>query len=131
MRQLLFFLRQVGGKVTGVRQEAATVEFHDACRHPVQKGAVVGDGDDAALELDQQALQPLNRVQVQVVGRLVQQQHIGLRHQRLRQGHAFFGAARQGTHGGAGVQVQPVQGLSDALFPVPAVQRLDLALHRI
>jgi hypothetical protein len=62
---------------------------------------------------------------------LVQQQHIGLRHQRLGQSHTFFGAARQRAHNGFGVQVQPLQRFIDPLLPVPSVQRLDLALHRV
>ena len=53
----------------------------------------MGDGDDAAFEVDQQALQPLDRVQVQVVGGFVEQQHVGLRHQSLGQRDALFGAA--------------------------------------
>ena len=131
LRQLLFFLQQVGGKVAGVGQQLPPVQLHNAGRHVVQERAVVGDGDDAALEFDQQAFEPFDRIQVQVVGRLVQQQHIGLRHQRLRQCHAFFGAAGQRVHNRLRVQVQAVQGLRHALFPVPAVQRLDLALHRV
>ena len=34
-------------------------------------------------------------------------------------------------HHGLGEQVQAVQGFVDALFPVPAVQRLNLALHGV
>ncbi len=131
LRQLLFFLQQIGGKVAGVGQQLAPVQLHDAGGHVVQKRAVVGDGDDGALELNQQALQPFNRVQVQMVGRLVQQQHIGLRHQRLRQRYAFFGTTRQGADNRLRVQVQSVQRFIHPLLPVPAVQRLDFALHRI
>ena len=43
----------------------------------VQEGAVVGDGDDAAVEIDQQVFQPVDGVEVQVVGRFVEQQHVG------------------------------------------------------
>ena len=43
----------------------------------------------------QQLLQPLDRVEVEVVGRLVEQQHIGCGHQRLRQRDALLGAARE------------------------------------
>jgi hypothetical protein len=91
----------------------------------------VGDGHHAALEVDQQVFQPLDRVQVQVVGRLVEQQHVGAHHQRLGQRHAFAGAAGQGADHGFGVQVQAVDGFLDPLRPVPAVERLDLALHRV
>ena len=129
--QLLFFLHQVGGKVAGVGEQLATVQLDDAGGHVVQKRAVVGDGDDRALEVHQQALQPLNAVQVQVVGGLVQQQHVGLGHQGLGQCHTLFGTAGEGAHNRLGVQVQAVQGLGDALLPVPAVQGFDFALHGV
>ena len=72
----------------------AAVEFDDAGGDPVQEGAVVGDRDDASLEVDQQVFQPFDRVQVEMVGRLVEQQHIWPAHQGLRQGHALFRPAR-------------------------------------
>ncbi len=131
LRQLFFLLHQVGREIAGVRQQLAAVQFHDACGHIVQKRTVVGDGDDAAFEINQQAFEPFNAVQIQVVGRLVQQQHVGLRHQCLRQGHTFFGAARQRVDNGLGVQMQALQRLAHALLPVPAIQRLNLALHRV
>ena len=89
----------------------------------------MGNGNERACKVHQQTFQPLDAVQIQVVGRLVQQQHIGLRHQRLRQGHALFGAARERADDRLWVQMQAVQGLAHALLPVPAVQRLNLALH--
>jgi len=131
LRQLFFLLQQVGGKVARVAHQLATVQLHDSGGHVVQEGPVVGDGDDGTLEVHQQAFEPFDGVQIQVVGGFVEQQHIGLRHQRLGQRHALFGTARQGTHHGVGVQVQALQGFIHPLFPVPAVQGLDLALHRI
>ncbi len=91
----------------------------------------MGDGDDGAVEVDQQFLQPGNRIQIQVVGWLVKQQHVGLGDQRLRQRHALFGAARERADDGVLVQMQAVQGFLDALFPGPAVQRLDFRLQGI
>jgi hypothetical protein len=49
----------------------------------------------AAAPLLQEALQPVDRLDVQVVGRLVQQQQVGLRDQRPRQQHAPLHAAGQ------------------------------------
>ena len=129
--QLFFSLQQIGGKVAWVGQELAPVQLHNAGGHVVQKRAVVGDGDDAALEVDQQTLQPLDRVQVQVVGRLVEQQHLRLRHQGLRQRNPFFSAAGERADHRVGVQVQAVKRFCDSLLPVPAVQRLDFALHGV
>jgi len=131
LRQLLFLLQQVGGKVPGVAHQFAAVQLDDTRGHVVQEGPVVGDGDDGALEVHQQAFQPFDGIQIQVVGRLIEQQHVGLGDQRLGQGHTFFGTAGQGAHHRVGVQVQALQGFIHSLLPVPAVQRFDLALHRI
>ena len=66
-----------------------------------------------------------------MVGGLIQQQNVRLRYQSLGQGHAFFGSAGECAHHSLGVQVQAVQGFAHALLPVPAVQRLNLALHSV
>lgn len=112
-------------------REIRVEAMRDAGGHVVQERTVVGDGDDGAFEIHQQAFEPFDRVQIQVVGRLIEQQHIGLGHQSLGQRHALFGTAGQGVDQGVGVQVQALQRLVDALLPVPTVQRLDLALHRV
>ena len=131
LRQLLFLLQAVGGKVAGVRAQLAPVQLDDAGGNAVQKRPVVGDGDHAALEVDEQIFQPADGVQVQVVGGLIEQQHIGPGHQRLGQGHALFGAAREVAHAGVGVQVQALQGFFHALLPVPGVGRFDLGLQGV
>ena len=81
---LVFFLNQVLGKVAGVTAQLAAIQLNNDVRHLIQKSPVMGNGDDAAVEIDQQFFQPGNRVQIQVIGRLVKQQHIGLGNQRLR-----------------------------------------------
>ena len=55
----------------------------------------MGDGDDRALVLLQVLLQPVDGLGVQVVGRLVEQQHVGLLQQQAAQRHAAALAARQ------------------------------------
>ena len=91
----------------------------------------MGDQHHAAAELAQQAFEPLDGVEVEVVGGLVEQQHVGPAHQRLRQRHALAHAARQRADARLGIEVQAVQRLVDALLPVPAVVRLDAALQRV
>ena len=89
------------------------------------------DGHHAAAEIDQQIFQPLDGIEVQVVGGLVQQQHIGPCHQGLRQCNALFGAARQVAYACLGLQVQALQGFFHALFPVPGVVGLDFGLQGV
>ena len=60
----------------------AAVELHDPRRHPPQKGAVVGDEYQRRAAPDEELLHPLDRVHVEMVRRLVEQQHVGLPHER-------------------------------------------------
>ena len=55
----------------------------------------MGDGDDGAGEVVQVALQPGDGFGVQVVGRLVQEQHIGVGEQQAAEGDATFFPARE------------------------------------
>ncbi|MCI1710681.1 MAG: hypothetical protein LKM39_10580 [Chiayiivirga sp.] len=60
----------------------AAVEFEDPLGGVVEEVAVVGDGHHGAGEALQELLQPVHRFGVQVVGRLVEQQHVGLGQQQ-------------------------------------------------
>ena len=95
------------------------------------KRAVVRHQHQRAAPAIEQLLQPLDGGDVQVVGRLVEQQHVGCGDQRLRQRDALLRAARQLVDAGIGVQVQPLQGLRHALLPGPAVERLEPCLQRV
>ena len=89
------------------------------------------DQHQAALEADQQFLQPGDRIQVEVVGGLVEQQHVRHRHQRLRQRDALLHAAGQRSDVARTVQVQLRQRGVHALLPGPRIERLDARLQRI
>ena len=54
----------------------------------------------------QERLEPLDGVDVEVVGGLVEQQHVGRGHERARQQHAPAPAARQGVHRRVGRQIE-------------------------
>ena len=69
----------------GVERESAAGELGDAVHVAAQEGAVVRDHDDRAAVAVEKALEPLDRGQVEVVGGLVEQQHVGLGEQQLRQ----------------------------------------------
>lgn len=99
---LLGFLGQAGGlgfQPAGVvafeRDAMATVEFEDPAGDVVEEVAVVGDRHHGAGEVVQEMLQPGHRVGVQVVGRFVQQQHVGSRQQQAAQRYAALFAAGQ------------------------------------
>jgi hypothetical protein len=131
LRELLFFLNLVGRIVARVWPQFAPVQLNDAGRNAVQKGAVVGDGDDAALEVDQQVFEPSDGIQVEVVGGLVQQEYVGSCDQSLRQCHALAHAARQRLNNRIGVEFQALQGFFQSLLPAPTISRLDQSLQGV
>ena len=129
--QLLLLHPLVGAEVAGVTADDPAVEFNDARGHTVEERAVVGDQHHAALESTQQFLEPRDRIQVEVVGGLIEQQHIGHRDQRLRQRNALLHAAGQLPDLTRAIEVQLRQRSLDAQFPVPRIERLDAGLQRI
>ncbi len=84
-------------------------------------------GDDRAFVLLKVLFEPVDRLGVEVVGRLVQQQYVGLLQQQAAQGHAAPFAARQ--HGDLLVGLRAPQGVHRAIqhaVDLPAVGVVDL-----
>ncbi|CAM2143964.1 conserved protein of unknown function [Pararobbsia alpina] len=71
--------------VAAVTHELGVVDVHGHLRHPVEELAIVADHDHGALIALEPRFQPNQRVEVQVVGRFVEQQQVGRAHQRARQ----------------------------------------------
>ena len=87
------------------------IEFQDPAGHVVQEVAVVGDGHHGAGIFVDVALEPRHALGIQVVGGLVQQQHIGLLQEEFAQSHATLLAARELRHVGvAGREPHGVHG---------------------
>src|SRR5690606_18301425 len=78
------------GVIALVRVASSSVEFENPLGGVVQEVAIVGDGHHCAGEAAEELLQPIDRFGVQVVGGLVEQQHVGLGQQQAAQGHAAF-----------------------------------------
>jgi hypothetical protein len=82
----------------------AAVELEDPLGGVVEEVAIVGDGDHGAGEAHQVLLEPFDAFRVEVVGRLVQQQHVGLGQQQAAERHAALLASGQdstfASHGG-------------------------------
>ena len=95
---LLGFLFQVLGIVGLVVADAAVGELGDPVAHPLQEVAVVGDHDQAPGELPQVVLQPEDHVAVQVVGGLVEDEHIRRVEEDGGQGHPLPLAPGEGVH---------------------------------
>ena len=93
-------LRALEGVVVArVETQLLVVEVGDRVADRVQEVAVVGDDDEGAPEVAQVAFDPLDRCDVEVVRRLVEQQQVGIGKERLREQHPQPEAARQLAHG--------------------------------
>ena len=73
--------------IAGPGGDGAPIEIDDPGRQLVNELPIVGDEDDGAAKILEELFQPVDGVDVQVVGRLVQQQQIGVAGERTGQGH--------------------------------------------
>src|SRR3546814_8776743 len=83
-----FLAAQVVVPVAWPAGHLAAVDLDDARGQRAQEAAVMGDEHERAGPALEEALEPVDRGDVEVVGRLVEQQHVRRRHQRARQQHA-------------------------------------------
>ncbi len=93
--QALVLLLEPGRIVALPGNAAAAVEFEDPLGRVVEEVAIMRDRDDGAGEFLQELLEPFDRFGVEMVGRLVEQQHVGLRQQQAAERDAALLAARQ------------------------------------
>ena len=78
--------------------ELAIAQLGDVVDHPFQKIPVVGHHDQTAPEPAQPFLQPRGHFGIQMVGGLVQHQHVGRVDKGCRQRHSLALTARKGAH---------------------------------
>src|SRR2546426_11526288 len=86
--------------VVALEPADAAVAFKDeqVRRDAVEEPAVVADDDDAAREIEYRLLKRAQRVDVEVIRRFVQEQHVSARAQELREMHAVPLAPGEITH---------------------------------
>ena len=123
-------LLQPARVVALVRDPAGAVELEDPARDVVEEVAIVGDGDDGALVLREVLLEPRDRLGVEVVRRLVEEQQVGRREQQPAQRDPPPLAAAKRRHVGVGRrQPQRVHGVLDVRVEAPRVGGVDLRLE--
>jgi hypothetical protein len=93
--ELVLLLLQVFAVVALVRPAAAALDLEHPADDVVEEVPVVRDQDHGALVLLQMVLEPLDRVGVEVVRRLVEQEHVGVVQEQLAQRDAPALAARE------------------------------------
>ena len=106
-------------------RDPAPVELQDAGRQALQEASIVGDEEQGPGEVLEEALEPINGVDVQMVGGLVQQQQVRLPHQGLGEQHPPLETARQGVERGVAIQAQARDDPLGALLDGPAAPLLE------
>ena len=130
-RQALLLLLEPARVVALVGDAAAAVELEDPAGDVVEEVAIVGDRDDRALVLGEVRLQPRDRLGVEVVRGLVEQQQVGRAEQQPAQRDAAALAAGELRDVGVGGrQAQRVHRVVDVRVEVPRVGGVDLRLQR-
>ena len=125
-RCLLLEVRRVGA---GPREQRAAVELRDARGKTGEKCAVVSNEQQGSLKGRQVFLEPQDRVDVEMVGRLVEQQQIRFRHERFAQQGASPPASGQLSDRAVGGQRQPRDHQLRLLFEAPAIALFELMLQ--
>ena len=129
---LLRGLLYVAVEVAREKRQPARPQLGDVRGEPVEEPAVVADEDQAAGEALQEALEPNHGLEVEVVGRLVEQEHIRLLQQQAREDHPHLPAAAEraavavevGRH-----EAEPLQDLLDAVLELEPAELLEAGLH--
>ena len=81
--EVVFALLKIGAVIAGVGGDATVLEGRHVIHTGVHKGAVVGDYQHGAVVGGDEAAQPLDTFEVEVVGGLVEQQDVGMTEEQL------------------------------------------------
>ena len=93
--QVVLALLKVAAVVAGVGGYTTVFEGGDVVDAGVHEGAVVADDENGAVVVGDKAAQPLDALEVQVVGGLVQKQQVGVAQEELGERDAHLPAARE------------------------------------
>ena len=125
-------LAQVPVEVALVARAGAGVHLHDDVRQRAQQVAVVGDEHERTAVLLEELLQPVDGGQVEVVGRLVQEEEVRLGGQYAAQLGTHPPAARKARERLRELldgEAEAAEGHLHARFEVVAAQMLERGLH--
>src|SRR6516165_3552826 len=107
---------------------AVALEGEDVGGDSVEKPAVVGNDDRAAGKVEQRLLQRAQCVDIEIVGRLVKEQHVGARLEHLGQVDAVALTARELTHRFLLIGAAEVEQRTISTARHPAAPEIDLVL---
>ena len=121
------FAQQIVIVAAGPGAQHAPIQLDDAAGHMPHEGAIVADEQQRARKAQDELLQPGDGLDVQMVGRLIQQQQIRITDQCTPQQDASAPTAGQGLHIQCGVQIQRGHRPLDALLNLPRLKTLRIA----
>ena len=128
--QALLLLPEPGGVIALVGNAAAAIELENPAGHVVEKIAVMGDDQNGAGIIAQMPLEPGDGLGVEMVGRLVEQEQVGLIEQQLAERDAAALAAGELRHIGiVGRAAQRIHRQIDLGIEIPQPLGLDLVLQ--
>ena len=104
--QALRFALLIFAKRTGITAQVPAIQFDDTRRQTIQKAPVVRDEEQRDVTRQQQIFQPVDSRDVEVVGRLVEEEHIRFTDQTTRQGDPLLLTAGQPVDACIGVEVK-------------------------
>ena len=129
-REARLLLLEPRGVVALERQPLAAVELEDPAGDVVEEVAIVGDRHHGALVVLEEALQPGDRLGVEVVRRLVEEQQVGGGEEQPAERDPAALAAGEGRHVAVALgQPQRVHGPVELRLEAPGVVAVDLLLH--
>ena len=129
-REACLLLLEPGGVVALPGDARATIELEDPAGDVVEEVAVVGHRHDRAGVHLQRPLQPGHRLGVEMVGRLVQEQQVGLGQEQPAQRHPPSLATRERPDVGvARREAERVHGDLEGAVELPGAGGIDLGLE--
>ena len=91
----------------------AAIQLHDARGQLAQERAVVGDEEERDLFLEQEFFQPKDGIEIEVIGRLVEEKDVGLAGQGARKKNAALQPA--GKRGNSWSPGKPISSISSSM----------------
>ena len=122
----------IGAVVATIALQRAEVEFPHRAGDRIEEVAIVADDDHRAGEIAQVALQPLHSSDIEMIGGLVQRQHVRCLQQQPTEQRARLLPAGQSAEGRVEVlraETHALHHRADALFVRVAARRLEAFLQ--
>ena len=124
-----FLAQLVFLETAGEADQFSTIQLNDARTDAIKEGTVVGDEEQGNAGFDQQVFQPFDGGNIQMIGRLVEQQHLGRHGQRLSQCQTLFLAAGQAADLGIRIETEALNHPLCLRLVGPGAARFEFVLQ--